>query len=194
MSDYQTSTRDPEPNTLIFTGSFRYHANYEAMVWFLQEVFPLVLAQKPEVQLTITGDHAGKTLPMLENVNLVGFVDDVQSLIASSWVSVVPLLVGGGTRLKILEAMALCTPVVSTTKGAEGLNIQHGEDILIADTPEAFAKAVIRLLRDRDLREKLAGNAYRLVADEYNWPVIMPRFLELVEDVAGQRSDRRINT
>ena len=188
LSDYQTSIRDPKPNTLIFTGSFRYHANYEAMVWFLQEVFPLILTQIPEAQLIITGDHAGKALPMLKNVNLVGYVDEIQSLIASSWVSVAPLLVGGGTRLKILEAMALHTPVVSTTKGAEGLNVQHGENILIADSPETYAEAVISLLLDADLHKRLADTAYRLVADQYNSPVVMPRFLNLVEDVASARS------
>ncbi len=188
LDDYRKNSREPNPNTLIFTGSFRYHANYEAMVWFLAEVYPLILAQIPDVQLTITGDHANKSLPMQKNVNLVGYVDDIQSLIASSAVSIVPLLVGGGTRLKILEAMALRTPVVSTTKGAEGLNAHHEDNILIADAPEMFAQAVLRLLQNPELCQSVAENAYRLVSEHYNWPIIMPRFVDLVEMVAGVKT------
>jgi glycosyltransferase involved in cell wall biosynthesis len=185
LDDYYKNTSTLNPNALIFTGSFRYHANYEAMVWFLEEVYPLIFAQIPDVQLTITGDHANKPLPMQKNVSLVGYVDDIQSLIVTSSVSIVPLLVGGGTRLKILEAMALCTPVVSTTKGAEGLNVQHENNIFIADAPEAFAEAVVSLLQKPELRKSIAENAYSLVSEHYNWPIVMPRFVNLVEKLAG---------
>jgi glycosyltransferase involved in cell wall biosynthesis len=137
------------------------------------------------VQFTITGDHANLPLPPADRVTLTGFVDDVRPLIAAAGVSVVPLRVGGGTRLKILEAMALRTPVVTTSKGAEGLDVQPGEHLLIADTPEAFAAASLRLLQEPGLRQRLADNAYRLVAEKYDWAVTMPRFLELVERVAG---------
>ena len=184
LDDYHKNSRPSNPNTLIFTGSFRYHANYEAMVWFLEEVFPLILVQIPDVQLTITGDHANKLLPMQKNVSLVGYVDDIQSLIAASSVSIVPLLAGGGTRLKILEAMALFTPVVSTTKGAEGISAHHGSNILIADTPEAFAASVIRLLQNPEFGQSVAKDAYRLVSEHYNWLIVMPRFVDLAEKVA----------
>jgi len=121
---------------------------------------------------------------MQKNINLVGYVDDIQSLITASTMSIVPLLVGGGTRLKILEAMALRTPVVSTTKGAEGLSVRHEENILIADTPGMFAEAVIRLLQKPELRQSVAENAYRLVSEHYNWPIVIPRFVDLAEKVA----------
>ncbi len=181
LADYQKTNGSPRTNTLIFTGSFRYHANYDAMLWFLDNVYPLIQARVPDVHLIITGDHADKPLPMTDNVTLTGFVDDIQSLIASAKVSIVPIRLGGGTRLKILEAMALRTSVVSTSKGAEGLNVRNGENILVADNPEDFAEAVIQLLVKPDLRQKLADNGYDLVSDNYDWPIVMPRFLSLVE-------------
>jgi glycosyltransferase involved in cell wall biosynthesis len=154
------------------------------MTWFLQEVYPRIQAQAPDVCVTITGDHADLPLPPADNVTLTGFVDDVRPLIASAWVSLVPIRVGGGTRLKILEAMALGTPVVTTSKGAEGLDAKHGEHLLIANSPEAFAEAVIRLLQEPGLRQRLADKAYQLVQERYDLAALMPRFLDLVERVA----------
>ncbi len=184
LADYGEIQPTPEPDTLIFTGSFRYFANHDAMTWFVREVYPCIQAQVPDVRLTITGDHANLPLPPADNVTLTGYVADVRPLIASSWVSLAPIRLGGGTRLKILEAMALRTPVVATSKGAEGLDVQHGEHLLIADAPEAFAEAVIRLLQEPELRQRLTDNAYQLVREKYDWAVVMPRFLNLVERVA----------
>jgi glycosyltransferase involved in cell wall biosynthesis len=184
LADYSDVHETPQPNHLIFTGSFRYSANHDAMVWFLQEIYPRLQGQVPEVHLTITGDHSDLPLPPAANVTLTGFVDNVHPLIASAGVSVVPLRVGGGTRLKILEAMALRTPVVTTSKGAEGLDAQPGEHLLIADTPEAFAEAVVRVLKEPGLRQRLANRAQQLVSEKYDWATMMPRFLNLVERVA----------
>lgn len=184
LADYNDVCQTPQPNHLIFTGSFRYSANHDAMMWFLQEVYPYVQSQVPDVRLTITGDHANLPLPPVSNVTLTGFVEDVQSLVASAWVSLAPLRIGGGTRLKILEAMALHTPVVATSKGAEGLEAQSGQHLLVADTPQAFAEAIIQLLKDPRLRQQLANNAYQLVSERYDWAATMPRFLNLVDRVA----------
>ena len=181
LSEYESICETPKTGRLIFTGSFRYHANHDAMNWFLKDIYPLIQAEEPGIQLTVTGDHANLPLPSAKNVTLTGFVDDIRPLIASSWISLVPLRVGGGTRLKILEAMALCTPVVSTTKGAEGLAAQHGEHLLIADTPQAYATAVVQLLRDPELRQKLALNAFQFVSENYDCNVTNSRFLDLVE-------------
>jgi glycosyltransferase involved in cell wall biosynthesis len=181
LADYDNVDETPKPGSLIFTGSFLYHANYDAMVWFLEEIFPTVEIQIPNLHLTITGDHANLPLPTYNNVTLTGFIDDVRPLIASAWVSLVPLRIGGGTRLKILEAMALKTPVVATSKGAEGLDVKHEFNILIADTAQEFAEAVVRLSKESGLRQKLVENAYNLVFQKYNWPFVMPRFLELIQ-------------
>ncbi len=185
LSDYENVHEEPEPNTLIFTGAFTYGANHDAMTWFVGQVYPLIRAQAPDVHLYITGNHADKPLPPADGVTRTGYVDDVRPLVARSWISLAPLRIGGGTRLKILESMALRTPVVATSKGAEGLDVQDGEHLLIADTPQTFADAVIRLLKDPALRRRLTDNAYQLVREKYDWAVIMPRFLDLVERVAN---------
>lgn len=191
LNDYAIQAT-PQPNTLIFTGPFKYHANYEAMLWFLQEVYPRIQAQMPDIRLTITGDHANLPLPPATNVTLAGFVDDVRPLIANAWVSLAPLRVGGGTRLKILEAMALGAPAVATTKGAEGLEVRNEEHLLLADTPEVFAEAVIRLCQEPGLRQRLAANARQLIRQHYDWATLMPRFLDLVEQVSRAGKTGRV--
>ena len=184
LADYDDVRESPHPDSLIFTGSFRYFPNYDAMSWFLHEIYPRIQAQVPGIHLTITGDHANRPLPDADNITLTGFVNDVRPLIASAWGSLVPIRAGGGTRLKILEAMALGTPVVATSKGAEGLDLEHGEHLLIADTPAAFAEMIIRLLSEPGLRERLADKAYQLVRGRYDWATVMPRFLDVVERTA----------
>ena len=181
LADYDDVSGVPQQNSLIFTGPFRYYANHDAMIWFISEVYPLIQAKVPDVHLTITGDHANLPLPPASNMTLTGFVDDVRPLIASSWVSLAPLRVGGGSRLKILEAMALGVPVVSTSKGAEGLEFSDSRDLLVGDTAEAFAGHVIRLLKDKQARQEIVENAYQRVKELYDWGVIMPRFESLIQ-------------
>jgi glycosyltransferase involved in cell wall biosynthesis len=183
LSEYHVDNPERRQNHLIFSGSFRYIANYQAVVWFLEKVYPLILKSVSDTQLLITGDHADLPLPMTTNVHLTGHVEDIKSLIASCDVSIVPIWSGGGTRLKILEAMALGTPIVSTSKGAEGLLAVDGNSILIADEPERFASAVIRLLQDRQFSQQLASNAFQLVKERYDWAQIMPGFLQMIEKV-----------
>ncbi|NWG35221.1 MAG: glycosyltransferase [Chloroflexi bacterium] len=181
VEEYPQVGVEKRANTLIFSGPFKYRVNYEAMTWFVGEVFPLILAQVPDTQLIITGDHENLPLPSLRNVTLSGYVDDIKSLIASCAVSVAPLLSGGGTRLKILEAMALGTPVVATSKGAEGLEARAGEHLLVADEAGEFAKCVIKTLQDESLRLRLAESAHRLVCEKYNWGSVLPVYLRLLE-------------
>ena len=121
-------------------------------------------------------------------VTFTGRVDDVRTLIGGSAVSVVPLRKGGGTRLKILESMALGTPVVSTSKGAEGLLVTPERDILIADTPDEFCGHVIRLLDDRTLRSRLAANGRGLVSDRYTWDRIGAQFDDLLAEACASSS------
>ena len=184
LASYNIDDFEPEPKSLIFTGSLTYYPNYEAVNWFLEKVYPELQAKIPDLRLTVTGDHAGRSLLAARGVTLTGFVDDVRPLVGQSWASVVPLHTGGGTRLKILEAMALRTPVISTSKGAEGLDVQPDVHLLIADTPKSFIRQVIRLMQEPELRPRLVGNAYRLVRDKYDWPVVLPPFLNLLERIA----------
>jgi glycosyltransferase involved in cell wall biosynthesis len=176
---------EPVPNTLIFNGALTYPVNFDAANYFLKEIFPLVLDQAPEAVFRITGRTEGvpiEKLPLGEHAMLTGFLDDVRPAVASSWACVVPLREGGGTRLKILEAMALGTPVISTSKGAEGLAVNHGEHILIADEPGEFAWQVLRVLSDASLRKTLAENGCRLIREKYNWDRIGSDFCILVKN------------
>ena len=146
-------------------------------------VFPLILEQVPDTHLLITGDHANLPLPSSKNITLVGYVDDIKMPIASSSVSVAPFLSGGGTRLKILEAMALGTPVVATSKGAEGLDVIDGEHLLLANSPAEYAECVIRLLNDENLRLHLAKNARMLVQEKYDWGRALSDYSRLINAI-----------
>jgi glycosyltransferase involved in cell wall biosynthesis len=173
-----------EPETLVFNGALTYSANYEAMEYFLSQVFPTVLARVPRARLRVTGKTEGVALDRLrlnDNVSLTGYLEDIRPTVAASWACVVPLLAGGGTRLKILEAMALGTPVISTSKGAEGLDATDGKHLLIADTPDQFAEKTVRLLQEPELRLTLAHNARQLVLDKYDWAGIGRHVCDLVE-------------
>ncbi len=172
------------PNTLVYNGALTYSANYDAMQYFLAEIYPRIKQQTPDVTLTITGSTRGVDLSGLRlnaSVHLTGYVEDVRLPVARSAVCVVPLRQGGGTRLKILEAMALGVPVVATTKGAEGLEVVNGEHLLIADDPARFAQRVVELLRDPVQRAGLAHNARHLVEARYDWEMIGAQFVNLVE-------------
>ena len=180
LDEYQGVRMDKKSNTLIFSGPFKYRVNYDAMLWFVGEVFPLILERIPDTQLIITGDHANLPLPSSKNITLSGYVDDIKSLIASCSISIAPLLSGGGTRLKILEAMALGTPVVATSKGAEGLDATDGEQLLLADSPADFAECVISLLKDGSLRLEIARKAGLLVKEKYNWGSALAEYSTLI--------------
>jgi sugar transferase (PEP-CTERM/EpsH1 system associated) len=185
---------NPEPGTLVFPGALTYDANFDAMAFFLRKVFPIVKARQPAVILRITGKTDGvpvDRLPLDDGIILTGYLEDVRPTVAQSWVCVVPLRVGGGTRLKILEAMALGTAVVSTSKGAEGLEVTPGEDILIADEPTEFADAVARLLSDQALRVRLTANGRRLVKALYSWETCAQKLEQLLCQVVEQRKDAR---
>lgn len=180
LDSYAPYHRAPEPNTMIFTGSFNFAPNYDAMLWFLARVYPLVQSRVPSASLIITGEHGGRPLPPTRNVNLTGYVDDVRPYVANACLSLAPIHQGGGTRVKILEAMALRTAVVATSKGAEGLDVQHGVHLYLADEPETFADAVVQVLEDQTLRQSLAINAYQLVQERYNWGAVLPAFEHLM--------------
>lgn len=186
LEQYEGGWGPSRPDTLIFPGALTYQANFDAMVYFLGTVFPLIRAQQPDATLRITGRTDGvplHRLPASDGVTLTGYLDDVRPAVAQSRVCVVPLQTGGGTRLKILEAMALGTPVVSTSRGCEGLEVTSGEDILIADEPNEFADAVLRLLGDQALRMKLTANGQRLMRERYSWDQIGRRINRFVHQV-----------
>lgn len=181
---------DPEPDTMIYPGALSYDANLDAARHFLGAIMPLILRERPAARLRITGRSTPEqraALPPSPGVEHTGYVDDVRALIARSAVEVVPLRQGGGTRLKILEALALGTPVVSTAKGAEGLDLVGGRDLVIADSPEEFAAATVELLARPELRARLSAVGRLAVAAQYDWRAIGGRLVALVEAVASER-------
>jgi len=188
--DRRPGLATPLPDRLVYNGSLTYYANYDAVRYFLREIFPRIRQARPQAHLVVTGSLTGVNtdgLPLDDGVTLTGFVPDVRMVVAQATVCVVPLLDGGGTRLKVLEAMALGTPVVATAKGAEGLDVTDGEHLLLADDPETFARRTVDLLSDADLRQHLAANARRLVEQCYDWDAIGRRFVALVEEAVARR-------
>jgi glycosyltransferase involved in cell wall biosynthesis len=184
----------PIPNSLIFNGALTYNANYDAVAYFLAEIFPLIRQQAPEARLRVTGSTVGvdlDSLPLDGQVELTGYLADIRPAVAESWACVVPLRLGGGTRLKILEAMSLGAPVISTAKGAEGLEVEDGVHLLIAESPDEFAGQVLRVLRSADLRQELAHNAARLVGEKYEWSHIGAGFRQAVERLVLTKNARK---
>ena len=162
----------PTPAALIYPGALTYSANYDAVRHFLSDIFPQVRQARPDATFAVTGSTDGvalDALPRRDGVTFTGYLPDVKPVVADSDVCVVPLRVGGGTRLKIIQSLALGTPVVSTAKGAQGLDVTPERDILIADAPRAFAEQVVRVVNDRGLRARLSANGKELVARRYTW-------------------------
>lgn len=179
----------PDPDTLIYPGALSYDANYDAVAYFAREILPLLRALRPAARLRVTGrtEPAQRAALDAPGIEWTGYVDDIRSLIARSWAEVVPLRMGGGTRLKVLEALAIGTPVVSTRKGVEGLLVEPGRHALIADAPHDFARATAQLLSQPQLRAELARNGRELVREHYDWRAIGARFESLAREVATRR-------
>ncbi|HUW95281.1 MAG TPA: glycosyltransferase [Anaerolineae bacterium] len=169
--------RGESETTLVFTGKMDFRPNVDAMLWFVQEVLPLIREQVPQVLLQVVGRNPHPRLDILHktpNVELTGYVDDVRPYIGEAAVYVVPLRVGGGTRLKILEAMSMAKAIVSTSLGLEGIRAGHDRELLIADDPASFAEAVVSLLRDSEHRGRLGLAARNLAESQHEWTRIAP--------------------
>ncbi len=186
LDHFQHGSTAREPDTLLFFGAMNYFPNSDGLAFFLKEVFPLVLARRPSVKLRVVGHTPDHVWPLKSaSVDIVGFVPDVRPYIERAAVAIVPLRVGGGTRLKILEAMAMGKAVVSTSLGAEGIEAQSGRDLLLADGPEAFAAAVVRVLEDPALADRLGAAARRLVEERYGWPAAVRKLEAFYQSLGG---------
>ncbi|MFC1922181.1 glycosyltransferase family 4 protein [Chloroflexota bacterium] len=175
-----------ERTGLLFFGNLDYQPNIDALIYFSREIFPIIQSSHPEITLTIVGPNAHaciKALGDIPGIIYTGFVEDLRPQLWGAAVCVVPLRSGGGTRLKILEAMAASLPVVSTSVGAEGLKLLDGKDLLIADTPNVFAETVINMLSNEGLRHRLAQNGLRSVTELYEWKVITPKLEQLYASI-----------
>ena len=167
--------------------------NIDAALWFGQQVLPFIQAERPHTTFAIVGQRPHPRLDVLRDkpgVAITGYVDDVRTYIADATVYVAPLRVGGGTRLKLLEAMAMQKAIVSTTVGAEGFPVVNGQELLLADEPASFAKEVLSLLADTLRREKLAAAGRAFAQANYGWGMLVPQ----LEKVYQQNYHRRMTT
>jgi sugar transferase (PEP-CTERM/EpsH1 system associated) len=179
-----------KPKRLVFVGSMDYHANVEGTVKFARNVWPAIHQHKPLLTFTIVGKDPApdvRELSSIKGVEVTGSVPDVRSYYREAIAAVVPLNVGGGSRLKILEAMAAGVPVVSTTLGAEGLDVRDGENILIADGEDRLAQVVIDLVNDEKLRAQLVSGGRALVAERYDWARLGAKLSECYQQLLSER-------
>ena len=174
--DYFSPTTVPtKPNEIVFSGLMNYRPNIDGAQYLVREILPLLLAQHPDIHLTLVGMGAGDEIYELADphVTVTGEVPDVRPYITQAAVVLVPLRMGSGTRLKVLEGLSMEKGIVSTSLGCEGIAVADGKHLLIADTPEAFAGAVTRLMRDPDLSSSLGKQGRTLVKEHYSWiPII----------------------
>lgn len=180
-----------EPYSMVFTGMMAYTPNHDGMFYFLDKIFPLIKKEIPEAKIYIVGKRPPEALKKRtsDSVVVTGFVDDVRPYVWRSNVFVVPLRMGSGTRLKVVEALSMKKPVVSTSIGCEGIDVTDGESILIEDNPESFAQSVIQLMENRDLCSRLVENGYNLVKQHYDWNVVGEKMLDVYEDLENAKSE-----
>jgi glycosyltransferase involved in cell wall biosynthesis len=170
--DYFKPQTAERKDRVIFTASMDAFANQNAALYFAEKIFPRLRQKLPSMEFYIAGrapNQAIIDLGKTDGITVTGAVKDVRPYIAESSVAVVPILAGGGSRLKILEAMAMGVPVVSTSVGAEGLEVTNGKDILITDSEEQFVEYINQCYNDSDLRARLMSNALELVKNKYGW-------------------------
>jgi glycosyltransferase involved in cell wall biosynthesis len=182
-----------DAGTLVFTATMSWAANVDGIHFLLDEVWPLLLAARPNIRAVIIGRNppsalADKIKQRGLNVTLTGFVDDIRPHVASANVYVIPLFVGSGTRIKAFEAMAMGRPVVSTALGVEGLDVIDGETFMRADDAPAFARSILTLLDDAPLRTRIAAAARTLMEDRFSWSRVARQFEAICERALEKRA------
>lgn len=170
--------QEEQPDTLVFTGTMDFRPNVDAVTWFAREVWPLIKKEKPQARFTIVGRRpapAVEALKAVAGIEVTGEVSDARPYIRRSQLYVVPMRMGGGVRYKVLEALAMAKPVVTTTLGADGIALQPGHDALLADSPAEFAQTVLALLDDPARGQELARNGRAFVEKHFDWRKIVPQ-------------------
>lgn len=184
---FQPSDVQIFPNRLVFTGSMDWRPNQDAAEFFAAEILPLLKKSVPDIEAYFVGRNPPShivELDKIDGITITGMVDDVRTFIAEAALYIVPLRIGGGSRLKILEAMSMQKPIVSTSVGAEGLEVTDKHDILIADSPKEFCDTILKALADKQLCDTIAQNGNKLVHDKYKWSSIGKKLNQYVSELS----------
>ncbi|MCB9868163.1 MAG: glycosyltransferase [Phycisphaerales bacterium] len=186
---FSFGTGEREPETLLFLGNMGWLPNADGCEFLLRDIMPEIQKRRPNVHLVLAGHEPRPNVMALAGpgVEVTGFVPDVRTYLHSATVFIVPLRIGAGTRLKILEAMAAGIPVVSTSVGCEGIAGEDGRHLLVRDDPKAFAEAVLDLIEHPEKRQKLIDAAHGLVSSTYEWRIITRRMVEEIDALLAAR-------
>jgi glycosyltransferase involved in cell wall biosynthesis len=186
---FQPVSLIPTSRRILTFGTMSWPPNADSVIYFADSIYPLVKKRAPDVRFIIAGANPPQRIRNLAaqdpSIEVTGFVEDIRDLAPDTAAFVVPLRAGSGMRVKILDAMAMGLPVVTTSIGCEGIDLQHGKHALVTDKPEDFARAVIRLMDNPDERFALASAGRRLVEDRYSWPPILSRLDVVIEELMG---------
>ena len=181
-------------DSMVFTGSMDWRPNQDAILYFSREVWPLIKGNRPNASLWIVGRKPSAQIRALiktnTSIHVTGMVDDVRPYIERASVYIVPLRIGGGSRLKILEALAMQKAVVSTSIGAEGLRVTDGHDIVLADNPLDLAESIIALFDDAGRRRELGKAGRSLVIDKYDWSLVAQKQQHVWDKVSSTKTNR----
>lgn len=178
LSRFRPDNGEPEERTITFFGSMDYHPNEDAAIWFTEEVLPRVRAQFDDATFEIVGKSppaSVRALAKRDGVRVTGFVEDIQEYVSRATIVVIPIRVGTGVRIKVLHAMAMGKPMVSTPVGVQGIRVEEDRHAVVAQTPDEFAAAVEALLTDPERRGRLGRNARTLVKSDHDWATIVER-------------------
>jgi len=183
----------PEADKLVFTGVMGYGPNEDAALHFVEDIFPLVKAKRPQVQFWIVGSGPServKALTRISGVHVTGKVDDIRPYVRSAAVFVCPLRVGSGVKNKILAAMAMQKATVATSMSIDGLDLADGREVSLADEPQAFAEKVVRLLTDQKAAQQLGINGLARVQGQYSWAAMGKELETAIQSVMASRNGR----
>lgn len=180
---FKPNSIECDPYNIIFVGAMDYYANIDAVLYFYNRILSIIKKEIPNVKFYIVGSNPCRKVRKLnkdENVTVTGFVDDVRYFLCNSSACVAPMRIARGIQNKILEAMASGVPVVTTTKGNEGINAKIGEEIYVENNPEKFADHVIKLIIDKKLRKSIGNNGRKFVEKKFNWEKNMNHLEEII--------------
>lgn len=186
VGQFRPSDAVMDRDTIVFFGANNYFPNHDALLFFIDDILPKIIERRPNVKLQIIGPGAQPAVLERQgpHVEVVGFVNDLLPYLERASAIVVPLRVGGGTRLKIVEAMAKSKAIISTRIGAEGIDVTHEHDVLLGDTPAEFAELVVRVLENPELARALGARARDLAVNRYAWPSIVAQLERFYDQLA----------